>query len=252
MSADESNSSVFNIDALKSSSKDDIAFKPVPVVKPKARESRQFAASDCKKKIAEMNAAHCKQLQDLRSKYLADERMLRQELKEQARKSKEAVKEAGETSRKFYDNQLKQIRNEYRDQNSTLRKELKQFLEDSVNNIAKNQETKMNRESDERLDSLKSMIHEDFVEALQKKTEEIDLIRTDSENRIAEVVQESTDKSHRISQLEIKMKEISQYLPGDIQEEVYEQFGFEDELAALEEEPKPKRKGLLGRLTSVI
>ncbi|HJS81958.1 MAG TPA: hypothetical protein VJ742_03900, partial [Nitrososphaera sp.] len=192
------------------------------------------------------------QLQDLRSKYQADERLLRQELKEQARKSKEAVKEAGETSRKFYDNQLKQMRNEYRDQSATLRKELKQFLEDSVNNIAKNQETKMNRESDERLDSLKSMIHEDFVEALQKKTEEIDLIRTDSENRIAEVVQESTDKSHRISQLEIKMKEISQYLPGDIQEEVYEQFGFEDELAALEEEPKPKRKGLLGRLTSVL
>jgi F0F1-type ATP synthase membrane subunit b/b' len=177
--------------------------------------------------------------------------MLRQELKEQARKSKEAVKEAGEMSRKFYDNQLKQIRDEYRDQSATLRKELKQFLEDSVNNIAKNQETKMNRESDERLDSLKSMIHEDFVEALQKKTEEIDLIRTDSENRIAEIVQESTDKSHRISQLEIKMKEISQYLPSDIQEEVYEQFGFEDELAALEEEPKPKRKGILGKLMSL-
>jgi hypothetical protein len=251
MSADESNSSVFNIDALKSSSKDDIAFKPAPVVKPKARESRQATASDCKKKIAEMNAVHRKQLQDLRSKYQADERTLRQELKEQARKSKEAVKEAGETSRKFYDNQLKQMRNEYRDQSATLRKELKQFLEDSVNNISRNQETKMNRESDERLDSLKGMIHEDFIEALQKKTEEIDLIRTDSENKIAEVVQESTDKSHRISQLEIKMKEISQYLPGDIQEEVYEQFGFEDELAALEEEPKPKRKGILGKLMSL-
>ena len=163
----------------------------------------------------------------------------------------EAVKEAGDTSRKFYDNQLKQMSGEYSDQHAALREELKQFLENSVNDIAKYQQTKMNRESDERLDSLKIMIHEDFVDAMQKKTEEIDQIRAESENRIAEIVHESTDRGHRISQLETKMKEISQYLPGDIQEEVYEQFGFEDELAALEEEPKSKRKGILGRLMSL-
>jgi hypothetical protein len=48
------------------------------------------------------------------------------------------------------------------------------------------------------------------------------------------------------------MKEISQYLPEDVQEDMYEQFGFEADLEGLEDEPKTKRKGLLARITSIF
>jgi len=142
------------------------------------------------------------------------------------------------------------MRADYSSQNEALRTELKRYLEDSVDEIAKNYETRLANESNERLDNLKTMIHDDFVEAMQKKADEMDQLRTVSEAEIGRIAQENNEKGHRITQLELKMKEISHYLPEDIQEDVFEQFGFKAELDGLEDKPKAKRKGLLARLRS--
>jgi hypothetical protein len=173
-------------------------------------------------------------------------------LTKQTKQAKDALKDATEGSKKFYDAQVKQMRSDYSNQIDSVRKELKQYIVKSINEITKDYESKVAKVNDEKLDSLRGMIHEDFLEALQKKTEEIDVIRVQSSEEVTKLAQENNEKSHRITQLEIKMKEISHYLPEDVQEDVCEQFGFEAELEGLEDEPKARRRGLFARLTSIF
>ena len=250
MSGKDDTSSVFALDAANSAP-EEIELKKVPRTSRKLKTKRGGADKpDSRKKLVELRAAHRKEIQALRSKHRVEHKSVQSQLKEQLRKSKEAIKEAKEGSRKFYENQLRQMRADYSSQNESLRTELKKFLDNSVAEVAKNYETRLANASNERLDDLKSMIHDDFVEAMQKKTDEIDQIRAESDAEIARVVQENADKGHRITQLEIRMKAISHYLPEDIQKDIYEQFGFKAELDGLAEKPKEKGKGFLARLRS--
>jgi hypothetical protein len=244
-------SSVFAIDAVNKDSQRPENKKVPPASSKKTRTKGVRAGqSDDKKKLTELKAGHRKEIQALKSKHRVEYKAVQSELREQLRKSKVAIKDATEGSKKFYEGQLRQMRADYTNQNEALRTELKKFLENSVDEIAKNYETRLANESNERLDNLKSMIHDDFVEAMQKKADEIEQIRTESEAEIARIAQENNEKGHRITQLELKMKEISHYLPEDIQEDVFEQFGFKAEMDGLEDKPKAKRKGLLARLRS--
>jgi hypothetical protein len=219
---------------------------------PKSESKAIARPMECRKKIAELNEAHRKQLQALKSLHLTEYKRLQDASRKQEKQAKEALKEATEGTRKFYDAQVKQMRSEYASQVDLIRKELKQHLEKSVSEITKNYESKVANVNDEKLEGLKSAIHDDFLEALQRKTEELDLLRAQSNEEITKLAQDNNEKNHRIAQLEIKMKEISQYLPEDVQEDMYEQFGFEADLEGLEDEPKTKRKGLLARITSIF
>jgi hypothetical protein len=96
------------------------------------------------------------------------------------------------------------------------------------------------------------MIHDEFVDQMQKKADEIEQLRAQLEGKLAVTSQESQGRGHRITQLEGRLKEVSHYLPDDVQQEIYEQFGFEDEVIELDEDPKEKRKGLFGRLASAL
>lgn len=252
MSSDNT-SSVFDIDSLHAVIQPEpAASRPAAQAPAKDKGARPRKKSECGQKISALKETHRKQMLELKARYQADFKALRDEMKEQSAKSKIALKVAGENSKKFYETQLKQMRDDYSRQNSALRAELVKYLKDSVGEIRKQVETKITSEHGDRLDSLRAMVHEDFVESMQKKSDEFDQIKALSDARMAELSQENKEKSQRILQMETKMKEISQYLPEDVQAEIYEQFGFEDELAALEEDPKPKRKGLFGRLTSAL
>ena len=239
MSVKAESSSVFAIDAVNKDSQKPEIKKALPASSKKTRTTGARAGqSDGKKKLAELKAGHRKEIQALKTKHRAEYKAVQSELREQLRKSKLAIKDATEGSKKFYDGQLRQMRADYSSQNEALRTELKKSLENSVEEIAKNYETRLANESNERLDNLKDMIHDDFVEAMQKKADEMDQLRTESEAEIARIAQENNEKGHRITQLELKMKEISHYLPEDIQEDVFEQFGFKAELDGLEDKPK--------------
>src|SRR6185503_4436 len=251
MSGKDETSSVFATDAVNKETQNLEIKKVLPATSKKTKTKLIRAGqSDSRKKLAELKAGHRKEIQALKSKHRAEYKAVQSELREQLRKSKVAIRDATEGSKKFYDGQLRQMRADYSSQNEALRTELKRYLEHSVDEIAKNYETRLANESNERLDNLKNMIHDDFVEAMQKKADEMDQLRTESEAEIARIAQENNEKAHRITQLELKMKEISHYLPEDIQEDVFEQFGFKAELDGLEDKPKAKRKGLLARLRS--
>ena len=249
MSGKDETSSVYTIDAIKDASQNSESRKvPRASFKKQKTKTVRISQSDGKKKLVDLRAAHRKEIQALKSKHRLEYKSVRSELREQLRKSNIAIKEAKEGSKKFYEGQLRQIRDDYTRQNESLRAELKKFLAQAVDDTSRNYETTLANESNERFDSLRSMIHEDFVLELQKKTDETEQIKAESEAEIARVTQESRDKGHRIAQLEIRMKAISHYLPDDIRKDIYEQFGFRAELDSVEE--KPKRKGLLARLRS--
>jgi hypothetical protein len=250
VSARDDGSSIFSIDSESQKPNPVPQPKQPPSVKPVSKTAAKPA--DHRQKLAELKEAHRNQLQALKSRHQSEQKLLRDALSEQKKQAKEALKEAREGSQKFYESQVKQMRSEYSSQVDLLRKELRQYLEKSVSALMKNYESESAKENDEKLEGLKSMIHDDFLEALQRKAEEIDLLRVQSNEEVQKLAQDNNEKSHRIAQLEIKMKEISHYLPEDVQEDVYEQFGFEENLEGLEDEPKSKRKGLLARITSVF
>ena len=250
MSGKDDSSSVFTIGATSRALEKTESQKVPRNSRKSKRKSGGATQADIRKKLAELKASHRKEIQALKSKHRVEHKLVQGALRDQFKKSKVAIKEAKEGSKKFYDIQLRQLRGDFTSQNDTLRVELKSFLEDSVEGVAKNYETRLANASNERLDNLRSMIHEDFVEAMQRKEDEIDQIRGESQAEIVRVVQESTDKGHRITQLEKRMKEISHHLPEDVKKDIYEQFGFKIEPEALQEKPKEKRKGLLARLRS--
>lgn len=220
-----------------------------PVQKSKNMSAVRKAAqpADLRKRLTDLTQAHRQEIQALKSRFQTEQKLMREALKEQQRKTKEAV----EASKKVYDSQLKQARADYNDQNEFLRKALKQYLQNAVKEITTNYESRVTKENDERLDELRNMIREDFLKAMQDKQDEIDQIRLQSGDEIASLVQESNEKNHRIAQLESRMKEVSHYLPEDMQEELAQQFGIEAELDTLDESI-PKRRGLLARLTSMF
>jgi hypothetical protein len=250
VSAIDDSSVIFGMDSEKS--------KPIGAKKEKQQSSARSESKaeskpiDYRKKIAELNEAHRNQILALKSKHQTEHKLLRDELTKQEKQARDALKDATEGSKKFYDAQVKQMRSDYSNQIDSVRKELKQYIEKSINAITKDYESKVAKVNDEKLESLRGMIHEDFLEALQKKTEEVDLIRVQSSEEVTKLAQENNEKSHRITQLEIKMKEISHYLPEDVQEDLCEQFGFEAELEGLEDEPKARRRGLFARLMSIF
>ena len=251
MSGKDESPSVFAIDAVNKDLKNPEIKKVLPASSKKTKTKRvRVGQSDSRKKLAELKSRYRKEIQALKSKHRVEYKAVQGELREQLRKSKVAIKDATEGSKKFYDGQLRQMRADYTSQNEALRTDLKKFLENSIDEIAKNHETRLTNESNERLDNLKNMIHDDFVEAMQKKADEMDQLRTESDAEIARIAQENNEKGHRITQLELKMKEISHYLPEDIQEDVFEQFGFEADSGDVEDKPKAIRKGLLARLRS--
>jgi hypothetical protein len=250
MSGKDDSSSVFTIGAT-SRALEKTESQKVPHNSRKSKgKSARATQTDIRKQLAELKVSHRKEIQALKSKHRVEHKLVQGALRDQFKKSKVAVKEAKEGSKKFYDIQLRQLRSDFTNQNETLRLELKKFLEGSVEEVANNYEMRLANESNERLDNLRSMIHDDFVEAMQRKEDEIDQIRGESQAEIARVTQESTDKGHRITQLEKRMKEISHHLPDDVKKDIYEQFGFKTELEALQEKPKEKRKGFLARLRS--
>lgn len=251
MSGKDETVSVFDTDAVNNDPQDSESKKVQPASSKKSKTKHvRSGQSDGKKKLVALKAGHRKEIHALKSKHRVEYKAVQRELREHLRKSKVAIKEATEGSKKFYDGQLRQMRADYTSQNEALRLELKKFLEHSVTDITKDYEMKLANESNERLDNLKNMIHDDFVEAMQKKADEMDQLRTESEGEIARIAQENNEKGHRITQLELKMKEISTYLPEDIQQDVFEQFGFKADSDGLEDRPKAKRKGLLARLRS--
>lgn len=209
-------------------------------------------ALDQRKRISELNESHRNEIKALKSRYHAEHKLLQDAFKEHQRKAKDAIKEAGESSKKFYEGQLKQMRQDYASNINSLREELKQYLEKSVSEIARDHELRITKQEDEKFDNFRTAIHEDFLQAIQKKSEEIDLLRVQSNDEVARLVKENNEKNHRIAQLELKMKEISHYLPEDVHDEIYEQFGFEAELDDTEEKPKAKRRGLFARFTSIF
>lgn len=201
--------------------------------------------------LAHINADHRKQIRAIKMKYRGEVKLVRASLKMQARKSKDSIKKAAAESKKIYQERLNKISLEYQRQNESLREELQKKLEDSFNEVAMTYQTSVTSESDTRFDSLKKLIQSDFVDELQRKVDEIEQLRTQSEKELSEVVQESDLKGHRMSQLENRLKEVSQYLTEDVRDEIYEQFGFEDAMEEIEV-ARPKRRGFFGRLTSII
>jgi chromosome segregation ATPase len=223
--------------------------EPKPALKSadKKPDAKGSQSSDLRKRIAELKQAHRQETQALKSKHQSEQKLLREELKDQQRKARAALEE----SKKHYDSQLRQMRADYAAQSESLRGELKQYLEEAVKEIATNYESRMKNESDDKIEGLRSMIHDDFLKALQEKEYELDQLRRESSDEAARIIQENNEKNHRIAQLESKMKEVSRHLPEDVQEDLAEQFGFEAELDSLEES-KPNRKGLLARITSLF
>jgi hypothetical protein len=241
MSGTDDSSSIFS-DAAHASPK---IVSRTPSAKNSAK--KKTSISDPRKRIAAINESHRNQLKALKSRFQMEQKLLRDALKKEQEKTKDATVGA----KKFYEYQLRQMREDYRRQNDSTRSELRHYLENSVKAIANDQESKITKEYEDRLSNLKEMIHKDFLEELQRKTDEIDQLRAQSNNEIANVMQDNSDKNHRMTQLEIKMREISHYLPDDVQEDLYEQFGFEAELEGIEEEPAAKKRGLLAKLASL-
>ena len=229
-----------------------INIRKSPSAKHKMNNLRRMRRSnDCRKMIGHINATYRKQIRTLKVKYKSEIKSLRASLQDQAKKSKHSIKKAAAESKTFYQRRLNQISLEYQGQNEALRKELHNYMENSFNEIAENYQTSLTGESDVRFDSLKRIIQTDFVDELQKKVDEIEQLKTQTQKEISEVIQESDLKGHRMSQLEGRLKDVSQFLPADVREELYEQFGFEEDMAEIEV-PRSKRKSILGRLTSII
>lgn len=249
MSANEDITPVFDASLIqKADSAPETPVKEHQVRKPAVHKTAKAEASG---RISELRSLHRKEVQELKARQKEQVTALQKSLKEQAAKSKEELRKAEVETKKFYEGQLKQLRSDYSSQNERLREELRSYLEGAVSEIAKEQESRLARESDERIDSLREMINADFVAAMQAKQQEFDQTKALLDAEIARLEEESDGRKHRIAQLETKMKELSHYLPEDVQHELYEQFGFAEDLKILEE-AKPKRKGFFSKLMSLF
>lgn len=116
-----------------------------PVQKSKNMSAVRKAAqpADLRKRLTDLTQAHRQEIQALKSRFQTEQKLMREALKEQQRKTKEAV----EASKKVYDSQLKQARADYNDQNEFLRKALKQYLQNAVKEITTNYESRVTKET---------------------------------------------------------------------------------------------------------
>ncbi|MGI0036425.1 MAG: hypothetical protein ACRD98_11220, partial [Nitrososphaera sp.] len=200
-----------------------------------------------------LKAAHRGEIQDIKSKHQSEQKLHQNELRDLEKKHKQDLQVALNNAEKNYQAQLEQQQKDQHDHIRELRNELKALIEGPIKEMTANYQNVVAKDSHDQLEKLKKWFHSEFAQEIQKKTEELEKVKAASDAQAEKLVSEIDERNRHMSYLEEKIKDISEYLPEDEQEELYEELGFEIPEAIVQEKPsKAKRKGFLARFSAIF
>ncbi len=209
--------------------------------------------TDWRQKISELKAAHRSEIQDIKNKHQSEQKLHQNELKDLEKKHKQELQVALNNAEKNYQAQLEEQRKDQRDQIRELKNELKAMIEGPIKEMVANYQKVVANGSHEQLEKLRKWFHSEFAQEIQKKAEELEKVKAAGDAQAEKLVAEIDARNRHMSFLEEKIKDISEYLPEDEQEELYEELGFEIPEAIIQEKPsKEKRKGFLARFSAIF
>jgi hypothetical protein len=210
--------------------------------RPTQAKAPKKAAREGQNKIAELRELHKSRLQAVIKKHQEEKKQMQRDLKDQTKKNQYDLKLALGQAEKTYRTQLELLRKDYESRSVSIRNELKEFLAGEMEGIKKHSESVVESDSQERLEKLEKWIHGEFLGELQNKSKELEQVKVSADSQVHDLVKEIDQKNKEISFLQEKIKEISDYMPEEEQDDLYEELGFEHEVEDAAEEPKQKRK----------
>ena len=226
--------------------------------KPPLRRSTTKEPAERKKKpdtqarINDLKEKHKNKIQEILKKHAAERKVLQNEIKEQARRSREDLNKALKQTEKSYRVQLEQLRADYETRSAKLQSELQGFLGEQMKEIKILNHDAVVEDSKERMEKLQEWLHSEFVTELQNKTNELGQIKASSDAQVQELVHEVDRKNREIVSLQNKIKEISLHLKKGLREELYDELGFEDDPSPVDKKKKKQKKGIFARLGSMF
>ncbi|HEX2014052.1 MAG TPA: hypothetical protein VLA68_02380 [Nitrososphaera sp.] len=227
--------------------------KPEPKVPEKPREKPvRKANKEGRSGIAELKILHKNRMQEIIKKHNEERQMLRKEIKEQAKKSRDDLGKGLRQTERTYRVQLDELRRDYESRTVKLQNELENFLAGKMTEMKEHSEKVVLDDSQDRMEKLQEWLHGEFVSELQNKTNELEQTKASADVQVQGLVKEVDQKNQQIVFLQGKIKEISQHLKRHIREEYLQELGLEDDLDREEKVKKKKKshkKGLFARLT---
>src|SRR6185503_8051439 len=226
--------------------------EPISVEPTQPKAPEPVAAEPVKKQVTKKKITHTAakptQNRELARKHESERKALQKNLNEMAKKRERDIRDLMDKVLKDHYAQVDKERADY----LSVLVELKKSLEGQSKEITTSCQQVVTTAAQEEVDRMVNWFHDEFMQELDKKSQQYEELRLSSEKQVNKMSQESDGKSQKIMILDEKIRELAMRLPKDVRDELFEELGLEP----LEEPKAPakveKKKGIFAKLSQLF